>query len=134
MSPVSELQRVLAALDDLVLNDQGDMTAKTAEDAARVIREMSAEVERLKQERDEAIAARETYAMTARQDVIEKAQALDELEAWLRENYDSYAEIEVDSPGALVRLLADGPNAERFGRAQNLAAAIRAALEKARAE
>lgn len=92
-----------------------------------------------REERDEALAARETYAMTARQDIIEKAKALDELEALL-------------GGGSALSEAVLGPNKRLDGSvagwscelwkdvefrhvvdlAPTLAAAIRAALEKAR--
>lgn len=208
---MTELQRVLAALDDMRWNDQGDLTSAIAEDAARVIRELSAEVERwrdpesderqklmeeiilslgdgarsevelregqldateaalahvradlervrdernrfltalasvtaeseqLKQERDEAIATRETYAMTARQDIIEKAKALDELEAWLREDSVKLRRVSSIEPHeyeeGIVEMYVELNNDDlQSALAPTLAAAIRAALEKARAE
>ena len=43
MTDPTELARVLAALDETVRCDQGDNTARIAEDAARLLREMAAD-------------------------------------------------------------------------------------------
>ena len=107
-------------------------------------RGMVSEVERLTKERDEALAARETYAMTARQDIIEKAKALDGLETWLTSETRYDRSVDVLGPHAratkrefeltLYQGGHEGPSQDAAAevRATTLAAAIRAALEKAR--
>lgn len=122
---MSELQRVLAELDEFEL--PSGHRFPLAEDAARLLRELSAEVERLKKELDEArrdaafYRDREKSICEAvggvcdggqfRADIISKLQAasakaksFDELATWLR----------------------------KFCDRQNIAAAIKDSLEKAR--
>lgn len=96
-----------------------------------------AEVERLKRERDEALAARETYAMTARQDIIEKAKSLDELEAWMRADSVKLRRVSSIEPHeyeeGIVEMYVELNNDDlQSALAPTLAAAIRAALEKAK--
>jgi len=90
----------------------------------------------VRQERDEALAARETYAMTARKDIIEKAKALDELEKWTGVSDQRAATTCCASVRqvSLVEHVATPDTIETLewcGEGPTLAAAIRNALEKA---
>lgn len=112
------------------LRGQAKQDGHTEYEAADAIERLSAEVERLKQERDEALAARETYAMTARQDIIEKAKALDELAAWLRSGADwRSADLQAAGADAFGVQLDEGGCVEACEDAPNLAAAIMASLK-----
>jgi len=150
---MTELQRVLAALD------AGTATIKYGDamaDAARVIRELSAQLEaeeatndRLRDEIAEAVGARERMAAEVERlrqeaEAREKANALDELEAWLTSETRYDRSVDVLGPHARatkrefdLTLYQGGHHGSTQDTAAEslaptLAAAIRAALEKAR--
>ncbi len=130
---ISELSARLAERDARIEKLSAEVERYRESDLSEAVQRLDetkeAEIKRLKQERDEALAARETYTMTARQDIIEKANALDELEAWLRdpqrEAQSAYVQF-LDEPPAFRCVVEVGEAV-----ATTLPAAITAALKKA---
>lgn len=92
------------------------------------IRELRA---RLALDKDDADAAVDAMSNAELDAALAAAEALARLEAWLLKIYDSHADIEIDSPGAIVKL-----HGERTAMATSptLLAALTAALDQAEAK